>query len=56
MNEIQIKNKTIKENGFITINYDKDSIIIKDIINKKSRLFHLTNTILTAKKFILMKF
>ncbi len=52
---IEIESSTIRQNGFVTINYRGDTIIVRDIINKKNMLFHLANTILSAKEFIFMK-
>lgn len=52
---IEIESNTIRQNGFVTISYDGDTIIVKDIINKKNMLFHLANTIVSAKEFVFMK-
>jgi hypothetical protein len=52
---IELESETIRQNGFVSINYSNGKIKVKDIINKKNILFHLMNSIVSAKEFISMK-
>lgn len=58
--EIKLKESTIKQNGFIDISYKtvkkNNKIEVKDIINKKNILYHLANSIVSAKEFLTMKY
>jgi hypothetical protein len=56
ISDITLQSDTTMQNGFVSINYENKKIRIEDIINKKNILYHLGNSVTSAKEFILMKY